>query len=169
MAQIPDRHPQGILGCHRRKEKRRQSMAALKWQADEVMDFLHREFPQAFASGKDYRITGLEPRKAQVTFTARESELRPGGTVSGPALMEFVDFAVYFLLLAHHRDSARLCVTTNLQISFLSKAGSGTLVCDVELIKHGRTLSVADARISAPESGRMIAHAQATYYMANNA
>ena len=82
--------------------------------------------------------------------------------------MELVDIANYMLLLAHHKDSASLCVTTNLQISFLSKATEGPLVCDIELIKHGRTLSVADARISSPETGRMIAHAQATYYMANN-
>ena len=54
-------------------------MASLKWQAEDIMKFFDRDFPQAFASGKDYRITHLEPRKAQVTFTARQSDLRPGG------------------------------------------------------------------------------------------
>ncbi len=96
---------------------------------------------------------------------AGDEQLRPGGTVSGPALMELVDFSIYVLLLSHHRASARLAVTTNLQISFLRKAGPGELHCDVEMMKHGRTLSVADARISSAASGRVIAHAQASYYM----
>ena len=140
-------------------------MPALKWQAREILDFLGTEFPQAFANGRVYKISELEPGRAVVAFTAGHDQLRPGGTVSGPAQVELVDFSIYVLLLAHHQASAAMSVTTNLQISFLRKAGPGELHCAVELIKHGRTLSVADARILAPETGRLIAHAEATYYM----
>ena len=138
---------------------------SLKWGADEIDDFLRREFPQAFAGGRNYRIGALKPGRISVHFIAGENQLRPGGTVSGPALMEFVDFSIYALLLAHHMASARLSVTTNLQISFLRKADPGELRCDVELIKHGRTLSVAASRIVHVPSDRLIAHSEATYYM----
>ena len=131
------------------------------------MAFLHTEFPQAFAGGQVYSIEHLEPGKARVAFTAGQAELRPGGTVSGPALMQLVDLSIYVLLLAHHRESAAMTVTTNLQISFLRKAEAGKLVCDTELIKHGRTLSVGDARITSASNGRLVAHAQATYHMAD--
>jgi uncharacterized protein (TIGR00369 family) len=137
----------------------------LKWDADQIDAFLRQEFPQAFAGGADYRIGTLRPGHVSVYMTAGDKQLRPGGTVSGPALMEFVDFSIYVLLLAHHKESARLSVTTNLQISFLRKAEPGELRCDVELIKHGRTLSVAASRIAHAQSDRLIAHSEATYYM----
>ena len=142
-------------------------MRKLKWQAGEIMEFLRVEFPQAFAGGQTYEIEHLEPGKARVSFIAGNAALRPGGTVSGPALMQLVDFSIYVLLLAHHRESAAMTVTTNLQISFLRKAEAGKLCCDIELIKHGRTLSVGDARITSAENDRLIAHAEATYHMAS--
>lgn len=151
--------------ANRGKEKA-MTKAALKWTAGEVEAFLRREFPQAYREGRNYRIAELEPGRVTVRFTAGPNQLRPGGTVSGPTLMELVDFSVYAVLLGHHKESARLSVTTNLQISFLRKAEAGELACAVELIKHGKTLSVAASRISHLESGHLIAHSEATYYMA---
>ncbi len=129
------------------------------------MEFLHAEFPQGFAHGRSYTIKSLEPGRTSIAYVAGNDQLRPGGTVSGPALVELVDFSVYVLLLAHHGASAVMAVTTNMQISFLRKAGPGELICGIELIKHGRTLSVADARVTSANDQRLIAHAEATYYM----
>jgi uncharacterized protein (TIGR00369 family) len=136
---------------------------AMKWTARQIRDFLEREFPQSLADG--YRIERLEPTRATVRLGVSDVHLRPGGTVSGPALMGLVDFTCYVVLLAHHGASARLTVTTGLQISFLRKAGIEEVVCEAVLLKHGRTLSVADCRISTAD-GRLIAHAEATYFMA---
>jgi uncharacterized protein (TIGR00369 family) len=136
----------------------------LKWSVEQVFAFLEREFPQAFLDGDGYVLERLEPGRASVRLTATERNLRPGGTVSGPAMMKLVDFSVYALLLGHHGTEARLAVTSNLSISFLRKPGPGDIVCDVELIKHGRTLSVADCRLRSGD-GRLVAHAEATYYM----
>ncbi|MGE0210912.1 MAG: PaaI family thioesterase [Parvibaculaceae bacterium] len=136
----------------------------LLWSVEQVFAFLEREFPQAFLDGDSYTLERLEPGGASVRLTATERNLRPGGTVSGPAMMKLVDFSVYALLLAHHGVEARLAVTSNLSISFLRKPGPGDIVCDVELVKHGRTLSVADCRLRSGD-GRLVAHAEATYYM----
>jgi acyl-coenzyme A thioesterase PaaI-like protein len=76
-----------------------------------------------------------------------------------------VDFTCYVVLLAHHGAAARLTVTTGLHISFLRKAGLEDVICETELLKHGRTLSVADCRITTAD-GRLIAHAEATHFMA---
>ncbi len=140
-------------------------MPALKWSADEVLNCLHTHFPQAFATGRTYEIESLAPASARVAFDAGHADLRPGDTVSGPVQMELVDFSIYVLLLALHREQALMAVTTNFQISFLRKAGPGRLHCDVELIKHGRHLSVADVRINEAATGRFVAHATATYFM----
>jgi uncharacterized protein (TIGR00369 family) len=146
-------------GASGRQPKRR-----LKWTADEIAAFLKREFPQASDYGS-YVIERLEPERAIVRLNVTEAHLRPGGTISGPALMGLVDYAVYVLLLAHHAADARLTVTTGMQISFLRKAGQEDVACEVELIKHGRTLTVADCRVRACANGRLLAHAEATYFM----
>jgi uncharacterized protein (TIGR00369 family) len=136
----------------------------LKWDAGQIRKFLEKEFPQSLEVG--YEIERLEPRRSAVRLAVRDDHLRPGGSVSGPALMGLVDFASYVVLLAHHGAAARLTVTTGLQISFLRKASCEDVICQAELLKHGRTLSVADCRISTAD-GRLIAHAEATYFMAD--
>ena len=136
----------------------------LKWTAGQIWEFLGQEFPQILRAGSE--IERLEPRRTAVRLKVRDDHLRPGGSVSGPALMGLVDFACYVVLLAHHGASARLTVTTGLQISFLRKASHEDVICEAELLKHGRTLSVADCRISTAD-GRLIAHAETTYYMAD--
>ena len=135
----------------------------LHWTAGQIGEFLAREFPQVLAAG--YRVERLEPGKAAVRLAVTSDHLRPGGSVSGPALMGLVDFACYVLLLAHHGAAAKLTVTTGLHISFLRKAGLEDVVCEVELLKHGRTLSVLDCRIFTA-GRRMVAHAEASYFMA---
>ena len=138
----------------------------LKWSAGEIWEFIETEFPQALAFG--YKVERLEPRRAAVRLAVTTGHLRPGGSLSGPALMGLVDFTCYVVLLAHHGASARLTVTTGLNISFLRKAGLEDVICEAELLKHGRTLSVADCRITTAD-GRLIAHAEVTYFMAGAA
>ncbi len=139
------------------------SRTQLEWNESQVFEFLTEEFPQIFEGGRNYGITSLEPDHLVLAFTAGQGQMRPGGTVSGPAQMELADLAVYFLLLAHHGEAARLCVTTSLHCSFLRKPRAGELVCEVKLIKHGRTLTVADVNINSAE-GAMLAHLELTYY-----
>ena len=137
----------------------------LQWTAEDVFDFLRREFPNALGRGMRYEVLALEPEALDMRLDADESHLRPGGTISGPTMMELVDCAIYVLLLAHHKEQARLAVTTNLAISFLRKPKPGPLVAKVRLIKHGRTLSVARTDIVSEADGRLVASSEATYFM----
>jgi uncharacterized protein (TIGR00369 family) len=138
---------------------------ALQWTAEDVFAFLRREFPHALGRGMRYEVLALEPEALDMRLEADESHLRPGGTISGPTMMELVDCAIYVLLLAHHKEQARLAVTTNLAISFLRKPKPGPLVAKVRLIKHGRTLSVARTDIVSEADGRLVASSEATYFM----
>jgi len=140
------------------------SRSALNWNEGEVFGFLRAEFPQAFQGNKSYSVETLAIDHLALQFEAGEGQLRPGGTVSGPAQMELADFAVYFLLLAHHGKAARLCVTTNLTCSFLRKPMAGKLSCEVKIIKHGRTLAVADVYIRG-QDGKAVSHLELTYYV----
>jgi acyl-coenzyme A thioesterase PaaI-like protein len=60
--------------------------------AAELDAFLHREFPQVDRQG--YRVEEVRDRFARVRLPFHEDHLRPGGTVSGPALMSLADTAM---------------------------------------------------------------------------
>ena len=53
----------------------------------------------------------------------REEHLRPGGTISGPTMMELADFAMYVAVFSAVGPQP-LAVTTNLNINFLAQAGA---------------------------------------------
>lgn len=143
------------------------SQSHLVWQAAEVFAFIEREFPQVFAAGQKYEITALAPGSLSMVLQVGDNQLRPGGTISGPAQMEMADFAVYCLLLAHHGKAARLSVTTNLTCNFLRKPEPGLLHCQVEILKYGRTLSVASARLHQNDETRPVASVELTYFTGN--
>ena len=70
------------------------------------------------------------------------------------------------LLLAHDFDQAALSVTTNMSMIFLRKPEPGDIVCEINTLKHGRTLVVMDLKIYSAVSNDLIANAEMTYYNA---
>ena len=92
--------------------------------------------------------------------------MRPGGTVSGPAMFALADCAAYFITLAHVGKVA-LAVTTNLNINFLNKP-VGNLVAEASLLKLGKRLAISEVSIFTHKEGTLVAHATATYSIPAN-
>ncbi len=138
----------------------------LTWDENQISEFMEKEFPEAFMDKTTYELQSLEWGHLNQKMVAGPGHLRPGGTVSGPAQLELADHAVYYLLLAQYGEQARLCVTTNLTCSFLRKPDAGGLYCHVEMIKQGKTLSVADVRIKTGKDVT-VSHMELTYYTGN--
>jgi len=128
----------------------------------ELETFLHGEFPQAFGPGKPHHLVAIGSRTATIRLDAADEHLRPGGTVSGPALMALADIAVYVALLAQIGPVA-LAVTTNLSINFLRKPAPGAIFADARLIKLGKRLAVGDVGLRGEGDGDLVAHCVATY------
>lgn len=133
-----------------------------KMNLADLSTFLAREFPQAFGPQGAHRVEAVGPGTARVRLTASERHLRPGGTVSGPAMMELADAAIYVAILGAIGPKA-LAVTTNLSINFLRKPAPGDIIADCRLLKLGKRLAVAEAEIRAEGSEEMVAHCVATY------
>lgn len=129
---------------------------------EEVMSLLDKVFPQIHQDGRVHEILSISPGTAVMRFTANERHLRPGGTVSGPALMTLVDFAAYVVILGHIGPQA-LAVTTNLNINFLRKPEPGPLIATCRLIKLGKRLAVVECGIAGEGHEELVAHATATY------
>ena len=135
---------------------------ALKMNAREVAEFLAQEFPQGFGPRSPTQIEAVGPGTARVRLAAGDRHLRPGGTVSGPAMMALCDAAMYVAILAAIGPVA-LAVTTNLSINFLRKPEPGDLVAECKLLKLGKRLAVTDMKIWSDGESDLIAHATATY------
>ena len=128
----------------------------------EVEAYLEEVFPQLHIDGRIYTVEAVGPMTARMRMRAGERHLRPGGTVSGPAMMALCDLVLYAAILAQI-GPVGLAVTTNLSFNFLRKPAPGDLVADCRLLKLGKRLAVGEASLTAGGSADIACHATGTY------
>ncbi|MCC0807564.1 PaaI family thioesterase [Methylobacterium sp. W2] len=128
----------------------------------ETIAFLERDFPQMNHDGRVFHLEAVGPLSARMRLDHHERFLRPGGTISGPAMMALADYALYAAILANI-GPVGLAVTTNLSFNFLRKPGPTGLVAEATLLKLGKRLAVGEAQLFAPGSDDLVCHATGTY------
>ncbi len=131
----------------------------LKLNADEVFAYLEEVFP---AVRGRFSVLELEPMRALLRRETGPADIRPGGTVSGPAMFETADCGFYVVLMAMIGREA-LTVTTNATINFLNKPEPAALICEARILKLGKLLATGDATIWSEGGTRPVAHATLTY------
>jgi uncharacterized protein (TIGR00369 family) len=131
----------------------------LKFTIPELHAYLAEIFPQL--AGR-FEVQELRPLFAKVRMTAAEVDLRPGGTVSGPALFALADCSFYMALLAMIGREA-LAVTTSCAIDFLRRPAPGGLTAEARILKLGRVLAVGDVLILSEGVKGPVARAGLTY------
>ena len=129
---------------------------------DEVEAFLDREFPELHLDGRIFHVEEVGPLSARLRMQAGRRHVRPGGTVSGPAMMTLADLALYVAILANI-GPVGLAVTTNLSFNFLRKAEPGDLLAECRLLKLGSRLAVGEVSLFGAGSPDVICHATGTY------
>ncbi len=133
---------------------------SVKMTAEELMEFLNREFPQV--SG-EFAIEEVGDMRVRTRLLVGERHLRPGGTVSGPSIFALADVSVYLAILAMIGPQG-LAVTTNCSIDFMRKPASGVdLIAECRLLKLGRVLAVGDVLIYSDGLSAPVARASLTY------
>ena len=120
-------------------------------------------FPQIHSGGRILTIEEIGERSARVRMRRHERSIRPGGTVSGPAMFTLADFSVYVAIIATLGEAGFDAVTTNLNINFLTKPEARDMISSVRLIRLGRRLAVGEAQLYSDGVPDMVAHAIATY------
>jgi len=143
-------------------------MRAPAMTAQEIEDLLLREFPQAFYEGCGLQLERVEYGQIRVRREFHEDHLRPGGTISGPTMMELADFAMYVAVFSAIGPQA-LAVTTNLSINFLRKPAQADILADAKLLKVGKRLVVGEVTIFSAGQEDPVAHATATYSVPDKA
>ena len=137
-------------------------MPAPTMNADEIAKLLRDEFPQFFHPGRGLSIERVDYGNIRVKRRFQEDSIRPGGTISGPTMMELADFAMYVAVFSV-AGPIPMAVTTNLNINFLRKPGPGDLIADAKLLKVGKRLVVGEVAIYSDGEGDPVAHVTSTY------
>jgi uncharacterized protein (TIGR00369 family) len=133
---------------------------ALKMDREALARFLTVEFPQV---AQMFAIDALAPMAVTMRLLHDNRHLRPGGTVSGPAMFALADVAVYLAIMAMIGPKA-LSVTTNCAIDFMRKPAAGVdLICHTRLLKLGRVLAVGECLIHSEGQDAPVARASLTY------
>jgi uncharacterized protein (TIGR00369 family) len=104
----------------------------------------------------------VTPGRVKVVAPYRDGLLRPGGVISGPALMSLSDTAAYALVLAHIGDQL-MAVTSSLTMHFLRGARPGDIHAEAEMLRLGRRNAVCEVRLWTEGRDRLAAQATVTY------
>ncbi len=101
---------------------------------DELNAFLAAAFPD---SNLTMRVTRADEEGVEIVWPYHHTQLRPGGTISGPTLMTLADTVAYVAVVS--RIGAEfLTVTSHLAIDFLRKPPAADLRATGEVLKLGR-------------------------------
>ncbi len=127
---------------------------------EQMRQFLAEHFPQGAQYGE---LLDLGEGTSKMRLPVDDQHLRPGGTVSGPAMMGLADVAIYAALLSKI-GPVPLAVTTNLNINFLRKpVADADIIAEAKMLKVGKRLGVGEVSILSDGDEDPVAHATMTY------
>jgi uncharacterized protein (TIGR00369 family) len=124
----------------------------------ELQAFLEGAFPNDLP----YVVEEISQTGVRMRLTVTESNVRPGGTVSGPSLMALADCAAWLAIIGQIGPIA-LAVTTSLHIDFLRKPALVDVMATGTLLKLGARLGVVEVALHSMADSALVAQAQVTY------
>lgn len=135
-------------------------MSLLKMTLAELQAFLRSDMPHM---AQDFRVERSDQAGLCLRLRVSARHLRPGATVSGPAMFGLADVAMYLAILARIGPVA-LAVTTNCSMDFMRKPRAGCdLLAEARILKLGRRLAVGDVLLYCEGQGEAVARAGLTY------
>ncbi len=130
--------------------------------AQEIYQICEESLPWAGMMG--FEIAEIGEGSCRVRLPQSDRFLRPGGTVSGPALMSLADYGMYVAVLSRI-GRVEMAVTTNLNCNFLRRPNPGPVIAECRLIKLGKRLAYGEVSLysEGDEDAGPVAHVTATY------
>ncbi len=113
-------------------------------------------------SGWGTQVLAAANGAATVRLPFRPDLLRPGGTVSGPALMGLADVAMWAALLSltGGRDES---VTSTMTVNFLRPVFAKPVIAKARIVKRGRRAIFGEVLIRAEDSEEIATHITTTW------
>jgi len=125
---------------------------------DELQAFLDAAFPNDLP----YTVEEVSDTGMRMRLAVDESNVRPGGTVSGPSLMALADCTAWLSIVGQIGPVA-LSVTTSLHIDFLRKPALVDVIAVGTILKLGSRLGVVEVALHSVADDALVAKAQVTY------
>jgi uncharacterized protein (TIGR00369 family) len=125
----------------------------------ELNAFLAAAFPGVELS---MQVVRADADGVELRWPYHESQLRPGGTISGPTLMTLADTVAYVAVVSRIGPEF-LTVTSHLAIDFLRKPPPADLRATGEVLKLGRRQATIAIRIHSAADDELVAYSTATY------
>lgn len=108
-------------------------------------------------------VDTIEAGRVVMRMPCDDGVHRPGGTVTGPALVALADVAMYALVLGLV-GPVELAVTTSLNVNFLRRPPLGAdIVAEARILKLGKRLAVGEVTLCSDGEIEPVAHVTATY------
>jgi uncharacterized protein (TIGR00369 family) len=114
-----------------------------------------------------FHLEELKPGFLRARIPFQPWMLRPGNTISGPALFGAADVAMYALVFAHV-GPALMAVTSDLNIRFLNRGRPEDVLADASLLKLGRRLAVMEVNLRCGDDPALVAHVTGSYSLPSN-
>ncbi|MGG5809567.1 PaaI family thioesterase [Falsiroseomonas sp. CW058] len=121
----------------------------------EMQELVRQGVPLAGAWGVE--VLSFAAGEAVLRLPHRDDLLRPGGTVSGPALMGLADVAMWVALLSL-TGGVDESLTANLSITFLRPPAPRAVLAEARVIRKGRTLSYGEVLLRSEGEEAPCAH-----------
>jgi len=126
---------------------------------DQINDTVREQYPgmrnRCIEIGSDYAVCA---------YDIDESDIRPGGFISGPSQFMVADGALWFVAFVAMGRIEPMALTSELSMRFLRPAQGERLICRARLESHSRRSVVGTCHIwvdGAPD--RITSTAQGTY------
>lgn len=127
---------------------------------EELSIFLENSFASA---GQFFSIEEVTEDGIIILYKVNERSLRPGGTVSGPAIMLIADCALYLAILGQQKN-AMTAVTSNLSFNFFRKSpGDQNIRAVCKILKFGKKLATGEVLMYTEQSNDLVAQAVGTF------
>jgi uncharacterized protein (TIGR00369 family) len=134
--------------------------------AQELNDLLHNAFP--LVPPGLFCVETVEPMRVRVRMRRLEEHIRPGGTLSGPALFTLADTALYLVVLAMCGPVLE-AVTSEMTIHYLRRPVAHDAIGEATLLRLSQRSAVGEVLIRVADDPTPVAHAVGTYALPKNA
>ena len=139
-----------------------QSRAAVL-SAARIDDLIETHFPHVHGAQKSFFIEDVTATSACVRMRNEDRHVRPGGTISGPAMFTLADIAIWVAIMGAMGEAGVDAVTTHFNLHFLKRPGRLDVLARVHLLRVGKRSAVAECQLFSEGSDDMVAHGVAGY------
>ncbi len=129
-------------------------------EAAEFEALMREQVP--LVGGFKVRVDAISDGRISLFMPFREDFIRPGGTITGPALFGLADVALYGAVLSRI-GRVELAVTTSMTINFLRRPAPVGVIAEGRLLKLGRRLAFGEVLLRSEGEEEPVAHATGTY------